>query len=98
MNANQVRSFWVAAVAALSMTLIAHPAAAQEPGTVRGEVLDAVSMRPLGGAQVSVPGTGRGALANSNGQFLVLNVPSGTRTVRVELIGYGVQEHRGRGV
>lgn len=92
MNANRVRSFWVAAVAALSMTLMAHPAAAQEPGTVRGEVLDAVSMRPLGGAQVSVPGTGRGALANSNGQFLVLNVPSGTRTVRVELIGYGVQE------
>ncbi len=63
-----------------------------QTGTLRGQVTDAVTMRPLSGAQVSVPGTGRGALANSSGQFLIVNVPAGTRTVRVEIIGYGTQE------
>lgn len=69
-------------------------AAAQQPstGTIRGQVTDAVTMRPLSGVQVSIPGTGRGGLANASGQFLIVNVPSGTQTVRAELIGYTPQE------
>ncbi|HSW29528.1 MAG TPA: SusC/RagA family TonB-linked outer membrane protein [Longimicrobiales bacterium] len=77
----------LAAVAALSSLLATH-AAAQTTGTIRGQVTDAVTMRPLSGVQVSVPGTGRGGLANASGQFLVLNVPVGVQSVRAELIGY----------
>ena len=74
-------------VAALSFMLSTPATAQQSTGTVRGQVTDAVTMRPLSGVQVSVPGTGRGALANASGQFLILNVPTGTVTVRAEIIG-----------
>jgi TonB-dependent starch-binding outer membrane protein SusC len=92
MDANRVQRTWVFLLAALSTMLMTTPVTAQQTGTIRGEVLDATSNRPLANAQVSVAGTGRGALANSNGQFLVVNVPPGTHTIRVELIGYGAQE------
>ncbi|MBM3501041.1 MAG: hypothetical protein FJX74_20515, partial [Armatimonadetes bacterium] len=83
------------AVVALSAMLAAHAAAQQQAtGTIRGTVTDAVTMRPLSGVQVSVPGTGRGALANASGQFLVINVPTGVVTVRAELIGYGAMSQQ----
>ena len=88
------RAAWrLSTVAALSF-LLGVPSAAQQQatGTIRGQVTDAVTMRPLSGAQISIPGTGRGALANASGQFLILNVPTGTVTVRAELIGYGAVE------
>ncbi len=80
---------------ALSLGLTV-PVAAQQgaTGTIRGQVTDAVTMRPLSGVQLSVPGSGRGALANASGQFLILNVPQGTATVRAEIIGYGTQEQQ----
>ena len=72
------------------------PVVAQQgaTGTIRGQVTDAVTMRPLSGVQLSVPGSGRGALANASGQFLILNVPQGTVTVRAEIIGYGTMEQQ----
>ena len=97
MGPNLVRGAWrdvlLPVVALLAFGL---PAGAQQQatGTIRGQVTDAVTMRPLSGVQVSVPGTGRGALANASGQFLVLNVPTGTFAVRAELIGYGTQEQQ----
>lgn len=95
MNSKIVRTaVWrLAGLAALSMMLVAAPADAQTAtGTVRGQVTDAVTQRPLVNAQISIPGTGRGALANSGGQFLILNVPAGAQTLRVELVGYAMQE------
>ncbi|MEZ4425618.1 MAG: SusC/RagA family TonB-linked outer membrane protein [Gemmatimonadota bacterium] len=68
--------------------------AQQAMGNIRGQVTDAVTMRPLSGAQVLVVGTGRGGLANSSGQYLILNVPTGSHVVRVELIGYGLVEQQ----
>lgn len=94
MNATFVRTVVARlAVAALSLLLIAVPVDAQtSTGTVRGQVTDAVTQRPLSGTQISIPGTGRGALANSGGQFLILNVPAGTHTLRVDLVGYSTEE------
>ena len=78
------------------------PAGAQQQatGTIRGQVTDAVTMRPLSGVQVSVPGTGRGALANASGQFLVLNLAGNHRDLL--LLGavaddLGPHRHRARG-
>ncbi|HEX7049337.1 MAG TPA: SusC/RagA family TonB-linked outer membrane protein [Longimicrobiales bacterium] len=61
---------------------------AQATGTIRGQVIDGVTRRPLGGAQVVVEGTQLGGLANANGEFVIVNVPAGAQTVRVEMLGY----------
>lgn len=76
---------------ALSL-FIALPLAAQDTGSVRATVVDAVTERPLTGAQVLIAGTGRGGLANARGQVLILNVPAGQRTVVSTLLGYGTVE------
>ncbi|MGI9626940.1 MAG: TonB-dependent receptor domain-containing protein, partial [Longimicrobiales bacterium] len=79
----------------LALTLgtlgMAAPVLAQT-GTVQGQVVDANSQRPLSNAQVSIVGTGIGQLANSSGRFLLLNVPQGEQTIRVDLIGFGQSE------
>lgn len=62
---------------------------AQTTGTIRATVTDAVTARPLIGAQVSVQGTGLGGIANASGQVLILNVPAGEQTVIATLIGFG---------
>jgi TonB-dependent SusC/RagA subfamily outer membrane receptor len=74
---------------ALSLAL-AGDAAAQ--GSVTGRIVQASTLRPLPGAQVSIPGSGIGALANNDGRFLLVNVPVGQHTVRVEIIGFSTQE------
>jgi TonB-dependent SusC/RagA subfamily outer membrane receptor len=61
---------------------------AQERGTVAGVVLEAATQRPLPGVQVSIAGTQLGTLTNQEGRFIILNVPAGTRDVRVTRIGY----------
>ncbi len=72
--------------------IVATALAGQQNGTVTGAVTDAMSMQPLSGAQVSIDGTTRGSLTNAEGRFIILNVPAGTYTVRVRLLGYGAGE------
>ena len=74
---------------ALSAALLVQPLSAQETGRITGQVTSAQNMRPLDGAQVSIEGTGMGGLANAQGRYLLLNVPAGTYTVRVTMIGFG---------
>jgi TonB-dependent starch-binding outer membrane protein SusC len=75
--------------AALLLTLGAGPALGQDTGVIRGTVVDATTERPLSGVHIAVVGTNRGALSNAAGEFLLLNVPTGTYTIRAEMIGYG---------
>ncbi|HUG39266.1 MAG TPA: SusC/RagA family TonB-linked outer membrane protein [Longimicrobiales bacterium] len=63
-----------------------------QTGRLQGRVLDASSQRPLQGAQVLVVGTGAGTVSGANGRYLIMNVPAGPQTVRVQLIGYGQTE------
>ena len=78
---------------ALALTVLAAlPLAGQATGSIRATVTDAVTARPLTGAQVSIQGTGLGGLANSSGQVLILNVPVGTQTVVSTLLGYSTVE------
>jgi len=76
----------LALAAAALVAAIPGTAQAQE-NTVAGQVVDATNARPLAGAQVSVPGTQVGALADANGRFR-FEVPEATVTIRVDLIGY----------
>jgi TonB-dependent starch-binding outer membrane protein SusC len=72
----------------LLLALGAAPVMAQATGVIRGTVVDAVTERPLANVQVSLAGTSRGTLTNAAGNFLLLNVPTGTYEVRADLIGY----------
>jgi len=77
------------AIAWLAMALgAADPLAAQATGSIRGKVVEAGSQRPLAGAQVSIPGTGRGALTTASGDYLLTGVPAGQHTIRAQMIGY----------
>lgn len=82
-------------VAGLAALFVAGPVMAQTTGTVTGAVVDASSGRILTDVQVSIPGSGFGMLTNDRGRYILVNVPNGPVTVRVELIGYGTVERTG---
>jgi TonB-dependent SusC/RagA subfamily outer membrane receptor len=83
------RLFGVAVVAALGVVFLApRPTQAQNTGTVTGQVIDANTQAPMGSAQVYLEGTGLGTLTNQAGRFIILNVPAGSYTIRVDLIGH----------
>jgi iron complex outermembrane receptor protein len=63
-------------------------AAAQNTGTVTGQVRNAESLGPLAGAQVFIEGTQIGNLVNNVGRYLLLNVPAGTYTINATMIGF----------
>ena len=93
MSPRKVRNGAVGLLSVLAFVLAGMaPLSAQATGTVRGQVTDAATQRPLTGAQISLVGTQRGGLANSSGQYLILNVPVGTYTVRAEIIGFGASD------
>lgn len=62
----------------------------QTTGKISGKVLDADSGDPLPGTNVMIEGTTRGAAADQNGNFFILNLPPGVYTLRVQMMGYGV--------
>jgi TonB-linked SusC/RagA family outer membrane protein len=66
----------------------ANPVAAQQAGTIQGLILDQTSNRPLPGAEVHIQGTDLRMITNEQGRYLIMNVPAGTHTLRVELLGY----------
>ena len=63
-----------------------------QQGSISGSIVQAGSTRPLVGAQISIPGTGIGALASGNGRYTLSNIPPGEVVVRVQMIGFGTQE------
>jgi hypothetical protein len=67
--------------------LAASSAWAGTTGRIAGRVLDA-KKQPLPGVTVAMIGVQLGALTDENGAFTILNVPSGTYSVRAGLLGY----------
>jgi TonB-linked SusC/RagA family outer membrane protein len=59
-------------------------------GSVTGLVSAEGSLAPIAAAQVHIAELQIGVLTQANGRFLLLNVPVGTHTVRVERLGYRV--------
>ena len=72
-------------LSACAVLVLASPALAQS-GSISGTVTTTQGS-PLGGAQVTVVGTGTGALTRDDGRYTV-TVPTGTYTVRVTRIGF----------
>jgi TonB-linked SusC/RagA family outer membrane protein len=78
------------------ITTAGAAAPAQQPagaaGTVTGQVVAAESKAPLQGAQVTVLGTTLRATASAEGRYVIRNVPAGSQTVRVQLLGFSPRE------
>jgi outer membrane receptor protein involved in Fe transport len=64
---------------------------AQDPGRLAGTVVDAKDGKPLAFANVLVLGTGLGTFVKDNGGFAIENVPAGTYTVKVMMMGYAAR-------
>ena len=83
---------------AAALLLFAWPARAQEKGSVTGRVQEKGSVagrvvdkrtgHAIPFATVTVIGAQRGALTNSEGDFLIAGVPAGTWEVKVQFLGY----------
>ncbi len=61
---------------------------AQTTGKIAGKVTDKENGQGLPGANVIIEGSNRGAAADLNGDFYILNVPPGVFTVKVQMLGY----------
>ncbi|TVR64912.1 MAG: SusC/RagA family TonB-linked outer membrane protein [Gemmatimonadales bacterium] len=81
------RSFARATLGAFLLLVFALPAHAQS-GEVVGQVTSADTGQPLAAAQVFLEGTGFGVVTSGEGRYTISNVPAGTYTVVVRLIGY----------
>ena len=64
---------------------------AQNTGIVNGRVIDAQSLLPLEGATVLIDGTSLGVVTNSEGYFILEDVPTQTYNVTVSYLGYQSQ-------
>ena len=63
-------------------------AAAQNQGVIRGKVQDAATGQPVVGAAVILQGTVKGTATDENGEFLILEVPTGPCQVDISFLGY----------
>ena len=59
-----------------------------QTGTVTGVVTDNSTNQPLVGARVTVVGTTLATATSDDGRFTLRNVPSGSRQIRVQRIGF----------
>lgn len=81
------RAAWIV-VAALLLTVPAPLSAQDEPGSVRGQVLEAHTGVPIAGAQVFLQGTTRGAVTGQDGSFRIGHLQPRAYNVEVWSIGY----------
>ena len=84
-------------IALISMGVVLAPGAwaqitpAAETGEITGFVRDKDTGRPLTPANVTVQNQTWGTMSLEDGSFVIKNVPVGTYTLRVEMMGYADQ-------
>ena len=70
----------------IAALLLAPPSLSAQQ--VTGRIVDQSTGQPIASVQVSIPGTGLGALTQQSGRYLLLTVPVGSHTVNAQRIGY----------
>lgn len=72
------------------LCLVITSAAAEDipTGSLSGTVLDEATGQPVPAVVANIVGTKLGAVADLEGRFVIREVPAGTHSVRVSLIGY----------
>ncbi len=73
-------------VALLATAALAGQVAAQATGSIRGRIVSSDAQRPL--SLVTVTVAARTARTDTDGGFMVSNVPAGTQILRARLLGY----------
>ncbi len=73
------------------LLLLPMAAAGQQTGQVVGEVINGQDGQAMANVQVTIRGTALGGLTNTQGRFLIRDVPVGEQTVVAQLIGYSEQ-------
>jgi hypothetical protein len=64
---------------------------AQSGGKIVGVVTDADNGQPLIGCSIFIENLMLGDATDSDGNYLILNIPSGTHTIRAQMVGYNTQ-------
>jgi hypothetical protein len=90
-----------AASALALLTAAVSPGPAQQPssvqnGVIAGRVIDATTSQPRAGVAIAVLNSGRGAIADEMGRYVIAGVPEGEVTLRARLIGYKTLERSAR--
>ncbi|MDE2793983.1 MAG: TonB-dependent receptor [Gemmatimonadota bacterium] len=73
------------------LALLATPSTALAQGTIEGTVRSADGGAGLGNARVAIPAANLLAFTSPTGAFTLADVPAGTHTLEVRLIGYGLR-------
>ncbi|MFH1279315.1 MAG: von Willebrand factor type A domain-containing protein [Candidatus Eisenbacteria bacterium] len=60
----------------------------KKTGSLSGTVRDAETRKPIAWADVLIDGTGMGGISRQDGTFTIFNIPPGTYTVIVNMMGY----------
>ena len=81
-----------AAALTVSAGAAAPDASELQQATVSGRIVDAATLQPLSGAQVTLLDSGLGTLTNAGGGFRLENVPAGTHRLRATMVGYAPAE------
>jgi hypothetical protein len=77
------------AAGACALLIVAWgPVAAQETGSIVGEVYDGLEDRPIVGAVISVHNSSAQATSDQSGTFELRGLPAGETVIRVEALGY----------
>ena len=84
----RLRTSLVCALIAAAYLLTSPSLYAAGSGTIKGKVLDKLTGDPLIGANIMVVGTSLGAPSNIDGEFIIHDMPSGERTLKISYIGY----------
>jgi len=84
----RLRTSLVCALIAAAFSLTSPSLYAAGSGTLKGKVLDKLTGDPLIGANIIVVGTSLGAPSNIDGEFIIHDMPSGERTLKISYIGY----------
>ncbi|MGE5098681.1 MAG: TonB-dependent receptor, partial [Deltaproteobacteria bacterium] len=68
--------------------LLTSPAAAQDPGALRGTVVEAATLRPINGVDIRIEGVTRNVITDSAGVFRVSALHEGLYVVSARRLGY----------
>lgn len=85
-------------MALVGLVLIATLALAGTTGKISGVVTDRETKQPIPGAAITIQGTTLGALSNDKGEYVLLNIPVGTYTLKGSIVGYTPMEMQNVGV
>jgi len=85
---NRIKARFCSFVALLIILSCPFVANGQTTGKISGIVLDRATREPLPGANVIIEDTQIGAAAGMDGSFFILNIPPGSYTVKVRMMGY----------